>query len=339
MEEKREEKIFYLRVEDILPNRFQPRLAFDEKELNELSNSIIKYGVIQPIVVRKIADKYEIIAGERRYKAACLAGLQTIPAIINNTDDNTSAEIALLENLQRKNLTAIEEAQSYKKLIDKGFTQEDIASKLSISQSSIANKLRLLSLPNEVKDALLYGKISERHARSLLSLNNEDLQKSILNRIINEKLTVKQTEDEISSLLIRNNQKDRDYIPEEIQRFLRPQEKKEEIQKSEEIETLDFSNIPVADVVNILPTFDNKNIEEIKFEESISDYENINPYQLNAINEKVESDISNKVRDSKEIYEEIKNYADSLSKNNDSIKITPLDLMDKYQIIIQIDKY
>ena len=110
------DKIVNVSVEDILPNRFQPRLAFDEKELNDLSESIVKYGIIQPIVLRQIGDKYEIIAGERRYKASVLAGLKTIPAIINNTDDNTSAEIALLENLQRKNLTVIEEAQSFKKL-------------------------------------------------------------------------------------------------------------------------------------------------------------------------------------------------------------------------------
>ena len=186
MEEK--DKIVQVSVEDILPNRFQPRLAFDEKELTELSNSILKYGVIQPIVLRKIGNKYEIIAGERRYKATVMAGLKTIPAIINNTDDNTSAEIALLENLQRKNLTVIEEAQSYKKLIDKGFTQEDIANKLSVSQSSIANKLRLLNLPKKVQDALLFSKISERHARSLLSLNDEDKQLELLDRIIKERI-------------------------------------------------------------------------------------------------------------------------------------------------------
>ena len=145
--EDNKDKVLYIPVEDILPNRFQPRLAFNEKELNDLASSIIKYGVIQPIVVRKIGEKYEIIAGERRYKASCLAGLKRIPAIMNNTDDDTSAEIALLENLQRKNLTVIEEAQSYKKLMNRGFTQDDIAQKLGVSQSSVANRLRLLNLP------------------------------------------------------------------------------------------------------------------------------------------------------------------------------------------------
>lgn len=203
MEEKKE--VLYIPVDDILPNRFQPRLTFDEKELANLSNSIIKYGVIQPIVVRKMGDKFEIVAGERRYKASVLAGLKKIPALLIDSDDNNSAEIALLENLQRKNLTSIEEAQSFKKLLDKGFTQEDIASKLGVSQPSVANKIRLLNLPQEVQDALLYNRISERHARSLLTLNNRDLQVNLLNRIISEKLTVRQTEEEINLILNKEN--------------------------------------------------------------------------------------------------------------------------------------
>lgn len=212
--DKESKEIVYIRIEDIIPNRFQPRIAFDEKELNNLADSIMKYGIIQPLVVRPISDKYEIIAGERRYKASVIAGLKKVPVIIKTTDDNTSAEIALLENLQRKNLTPIEEAQSYKKLINRGFTQEDIASKLGVSQSSIANKLRLLNLPQEVQDALLYNQISERHARSLLVLDDQEKQKQMLNRIVNEKLTVKQTETEISNIL--NSKKEENLKKEEI---------------------------------------------------------------------------------------------------------------------------
>ena len=271
-ENKEKEKIYYIPIEDIIPNRFQPRLAFDERELNELANSIIKYGVIQPIVLRNIGDKYEIIAGERRYKASCLAGLKKVPAIINNTDDNTSAEIALLENLQRKNLSVIEEAQSYKKLMDRGFTQEEIASKLGISQSSIANKMRLLNLPKDVQNALLYNKISERHARSLLSLPDADMQRNLLNKIISEKLTVKQTEEEISAILNRN--KEQEPLPEDIQRFLKIEpktESKEALLGDKQVE--EYLDIKVPEVVKIEPE------AKATMTEYTDNTEIINPFQ------------------------------------------------------------
>ena len=191
-------------VEDIIPNRFQPRLAFDEKALKELSESIKIHGIIQPLVLRRLNDKFEIIAGERRYKAACMAGLTKVPAIIKEIDDNKSAEIAVVENLQRKNLTAIEEAQSYKKILDKGYlTQEELAARMGVSQPTIANKLRLLNLNQEVQDALLGNKISERHARSLLAITDQNIQVQMLRRIISERLTVRQTDEEISKLLGR----------------------------------------------------------------------------------------------------------------------------------------
>lgn len=271
-ENKEKEKIYYIPIEDIIPNRFQPRLAFDERELNELANSIIKYGVIQPIVLRNIGDKYEIIAGERRYKASCLAGLKKVPAIINNTDDNTSAEIALLENLQRKNLSVIEEAQSYKKLMDRGFTQEDIASKLGVSQSSIANKMRLLNLPKEVQNALLYNRISERHARSLLSLPDADMQKNLLNKIITEKLTVKQTEEEISAILNRN--KEQEELPDDIKRFLKIEpkvESKEQMLGNKQVE--EYLDIRVPEVVKIEPE------AKAAMTEYVDESEIINPFQ------------------------------------------------------------
>ena len=271
-ENKEKEKIYYIPIEDIIPNRFQPRLAFDERELNELANSIIKYGVIQPIVLRNIGDKYEIIAGERRYKASCLAGLKKVPAIINNTDDNTSAEIALLENLQRKNLSVIEEAQSYKKLMDRGFTQEDMASKLGVSQSSIANKMRLLNLPKEVQNALLYNRISERHARSLLSLPDADMQKNLLNKIITEKLTVKQTEEEISAILNKN--KEQEELPDDIKRFLKIEpkvESKEQMLGNKQVE--EYLDIKVPEVVKIEPEAKATMIEYV------DESEIINPFQ------------------------------------------------------------
>jgi len=204
MEEK--DKIINISLDEIIPNRFQPRVTFDEKELNQLANSISRYGVIQPIVVRNLGSKYEIIAGERRYKAARLAGLKKIPAIVNDADDEKSAEIALLENLQRKDLSPIEEAKAYRKLIDKGFTQEQLATKLSMSQSAIANKLRLLYLPNAIQEALLYNRISERHARSLLSIEDKNKQVELLHRIIINKLNVRETEAEVDKILGRTRE-------------------------------------------------------------------------------------------------------------------------------------
>lgn len=197
-----------LNMRDILPNRFQPRIYFDELKLNELAESIRKYGVIQPIVVRQIGNKYEIIAGERRYKASVLANRETIPAIITNLNDKEAEEIALLENIQRQNLTAIEEAVSYKRILSMGYiTQEDLAKKVGKSQSTIANKVRLLNLDDQVQDALLHGKISERHARSLLRLHNKDDQVKMLSRIVNERLTVKRTDEEINKMLTAAVQK------------------------------------------------------------------------------------------------------------------------------------
>lgn len=180
-------------IEDIIPNRFQPRINFDEKALNELAESIKQHGIIQPLVLRPLGDKFEIIAGERRYKAATIAGLATVPGIVTEMDDNTSAEVALIENVQRKDLSAIEEAKSYKSMLDRSnMTQEELAKKMGLSQSTIANKLRLLNLTEEVQNALSQEKISERHARSLLAITNKDEQIKWLNRIINERLTVRQ---------------------------------------------------------------------------------------------------------------------------------------------------
>ena len=350
------DKIINVPVEDILPNRFQPRLAFDEKELNELSDSIVKYGIIQPIVLRQMGDKYEIIAGERRYKASVLAGLKTIPAIINNTDDNTSAEIALLENLQRKDLTVIEEAQSFKKLIDRGFTQEEISNKLGVSQSSIANKIRLLNLPKEVQDALLYSKISERHARSLLSLNDSEKQIEVLNRIINEKLTVRQTEDEIAKLLNKNSVIDD--IPENIKRFIENNEISE-IKDNTPKFIIEDDNKAKGELNPFQVKFENniKRIEEEVHNQQDSYYDNIINNDLKNNNfdvvnlgnhmEEIKEDNNEhqEVHEEKEekkninllnMISEIRDYIYSI--NSPYVKKHEVDLPDKYQIIIEIDK-
>ncbi len=195
-------EVLRVKIEDIVPNRFQPREHFADDGIDELAASIKEHGIIQPLVLRKLGDKFEIIAGERRYKAATLAGLNEVPAILSDIDDNKSAEIALVENIQRRNLTAIEEARSYKTILDKGYlTQEGLAGKMGISQSAIANKLRLLSLCDEVQEALMTEKISERHARALLVVEDKMEQKKWLDRILNERLTVRQ----LDLLLKQNN--------------------------------------------------------------------------------------------------------------------------------------
>ena len=201
-----EKEVLILNIDDVLQNRFQPRIKFKEENINELAESIKEHGVIQPIVVRKISDKYEIIAGERRYKASILAGKTTIPAIVTDLDDKNSAEVALIENVQRQNLTPIEEAISYKKILDMGYiNQTDLAEKLGKTQSTIANKLRLLNLDEEVQEALLNEKISERHARSLLKLD-KNKQVEMLNRIISERMTVRKTDEEINKILNNNSE-------------------------------------------------------------------------------------------------------------------------------------
>jgi len=189
-------EIIDISVEDIIPNRFQPRLTFDTEALNELANSIREHGIIQPLVVRRVQDKFEIIAGERRYKAASLIGMKKVPCIIMDLNDNESAEVAVIENIQRKEMSPLEEAKSFKKLLDKGYlTQDELAKRMGKSQSSIANKLRLLNLDEVVQEAILNNKISERHARSLLKLDSKEEQRNILNEIIEKKLTVKQTDE------------------------------------------------------------------------------------------------------------------------------------------------
>ena len=193
-----ENEVVYLHLDDIIPNRFQPREVFDEHALKELAISIKEHGVIQPIIVRNIGSKYEIIAGERRYKASALAGLTKIPAIVRNLDDKESSKVALLENLQRKNLNPIEEARTYQKILELDqMTQEELAKTMGKSQSAVANKLRLLALTDEAQQALLKEQISERHARTLLNFDDPEEQKNMVKKVIESRMTVRELEQEI----------------------------------------------------------------------------------------------------------------------------------------------
>lgn len=237
-----ESQVQNINIDLIIPNRFQPRLSFDEKALNELAESIKQHGIIQPLIVRQLADKYEIIAGERRYKAATLAGLSTVPVIVTNLSDAKSDEVALVENIQRKNLSSIEEALSYKRKIDKdNLTQEQLAKLLGLSQSTVANRLRLLNLSNEVQDALLKEKISERHARSLLQISDKNKQTELLNRIITERLTVRQL-DEIIKKELSSPSTYAEEIPSNLEQPLSSEPEAEPIPEqtpSTQIESLD----------------------------------------------------------------------------------------------------
>jgi len=191
-----EMEIKYISVDEIKPNPNQPRKFFDLTSLNELTESIKLYGVCQPITVRLINGRsYELVAGERRLRAAKNAGLETIPAVVMTMTDNKSALIAMVENLQRQNLSFIEEAEGYFALInDYGLTQEELAKKVGKSQSAVANKLRILRLPPHILKTIYEKGLTERHARALLKIPDEVIQKSILDKVIEQELNVKNTE-------------------------------------------------------------------------------------------------------------------------------------------------
>lgn len=192
---KKEEKIKYVDINTIQPNRYQPRTVFNETDLEELAQSIKEHGVIQPLTVRKMGDGYELIIGERRLRASKMIGLEQVPVIVKEYDDEATAAIALVENLQRKDLDFMEEALGYAMLIQQfGMTQQDLAEKVGKSQSTIANKLRLLKLPEDIQKALIEHNLTERHARSLLKLETAEDQRIILEEIVSKELNVRDTD-------------------------------------------------------------------------------------------------------------------------------------------------
>ena len=333
-----EPQIVIVNIADIIPNRFQPRLTFDETALQELAASIKEHGIIQPLVLRRLGDKYEIIAGERRYKASQLAGLNQVPAIIAEMDDNKSAEVAIVENLQRKNLSAIEEAKSYKKLLDRGYlTQDELAKKMGISQSSIANKIRLLNLTDEVQNALAEEKISERHARSLLQVTETSQQIDLLNRVMTERLTVRQLEEEIKKIVEKKEEQlpppEPAFIPvkEEVQAT--PIQEDHELKElARQIEQLNNSiginanpyetfNIPTADELN-------KPIETVEPQ----------------INEPISSEVIEPVKPTVEkgnitsAVNAVRNATKQIEEADFKIETEEFDFEDLYQIIIKIEK-
>lgn len=185
-----------LKISQVEPNRDQPRKQFDQEALEELAGSIKQYGIIQPIIVSKKDDYYEIIAGERRWRAAKLAGLKEIPVVVKEYSEKEIAEISLIENIQRENLNPIEEARAYKSLIEEyELTQEELSERISKSRAQIANTMRLLKLHEEVQKMLTDGRLTAGHARALLGLEIEEEQRKVAEKIVQETLSVRQTED------------------------------------------------------------------------------------------------------------------------------------------------
>ncbi|KRQ85951.1 Nucleoid occlusion protein [Caloramator mitchellensis] len=202
-----ENEIINIPINLIKQNTYQPRKIFDDQSLLELSESIREYGVLQPISVRRNGEAfYELIAGERRLRASQLAGLSEIPAIVVDVNNKDSAVLALIENLQREDLNYLEEAEGYLRLIkEHGFTQEELASKIGKKQSTIANKLRILKLSDKVKEVLVSNNLTERHARALLKIEDENLQLAVLEEVIKENLNVKETEEMIERIIKNPN--------------------------------------------------------------------------------------------------------------------------------------
>ena len=196
------EEVLNIPIEKIVPNRYQPRTVFDDDKIEELARTIHTHGVIQPIIIRKMQDdKYEIIAGERRFRAMTKLKWTEVPAIIRNLSDKETASIALIENLQREELTAIEEAVAYQKLLKlHELTQEALAQRLGKGQSTVANKLRLLKLPQEVQEAIMKKELSERHARALMAIKEKEIQLELMNISIEKHWNVKQLEERVNEI-------------------------------------------------------------------------------------------------------------------------------------------
>ena len=195
MEPEASKSLFYCGIEEIHPSRFQPREHFEESKLRELADSIQEKGVLEPLIVRRAADGYELVAGERRWRAAQKAGLREVPVLIREMEDLEALEVSLIENLQRDDLNPLEEATAYKRLVEEfGISQEELGTRLGKDRTTITNTLRLLKLPPEVKDHLLRNRISSGHARAILSLETREKQQELCNAIIERGLSVREAE-------------------------------------------------------------------------------------------------------------------------------------------------
>ena len=311
----KEKEIIQVSLDDIIPNRFQPRLSFDEQGLNELAASIKQHGIIQPLVLRKIGDKYEIIAGERRYKASYIAGLSEVPAVIINLNDNESAEVAIVENIQRKDLSPIEEAKSYKKLLDRGYlTQDQLASRMGKAQATISNKLRLLNLDDEVQNALLNNKISERHARSLLRIEDKELQRELLNEILEKRLNVRDTERLISEKL-----------GEETQQFIPV--------SNLSTNTFDFPEIVSNSKNDELLDKTDELLNSISIDNNINDVDNNQPEMIEVMDEDNSNEKSMDI-----VIDKIDKIVEEIKSLGFDVKLEKYDFDELYQFVIKVQR-
>ena len=213
-EERHESRGMEIPLERLSANPFQPRAEFDAEKLEELAESIKLHGVLQPVVVRRFGDDYQIIAGERRWRAAQMAGLKAIPAVVRDLDDAGMIQVALIENLQREDLNPIEEAAAYRKLMDEfDMTQEQLSATLGKSRSAIANAVRLLNLPDEVQEHVAQGRLSGGHARCLLAVSGTDLQLRLADEVIEKGLSVRQTEELVKKLARNVSRETMESIP------------------------------------------------------------------------------------------------------------------------------
>ena len=213
------ESVLIMKISSVEPNRDQPRKHFSEEGIDELASSIKQYGIIQPLLVQKRDDYYEIIAGERRWRAAMKAGLKEVPVIVKDYSNREAVEISLIENIQREDLNPIEEALAYDRLIQEfEMTQEQVAGRVSKSRSAVTNSLRLLKLADDVRQMVIAGDISEGHARTILGLPNDEMQRLLAERIVKEKLSVRETEKLVKKLTSNTPKKTkaRDYQKEAI---------------------------------------------------------------------------------------------------------------------------
>ncbi|HGZ8453292.1 TPA: ParB/RepB/Spo0J family partition protein [Staphylococcus aureus] len=222
----KDEQIKQIDISDIKPNPYQPRKTFDENHLNDLADSIKQYGILQPIVLRKTVQGYYIVVGERRFKASKIAGLKYVSAIIKDLTDEDMMELAVIENLQREDLNAIEEAESYQRLMtDLKITQQEVAKRLSKSRPYIANMLRLLHLPKKIADMVKDGRLTSAHGRTLLAIKDEQQMLRLAKRVVKEKWSVRYLENHVNELKNVSSKSETDKVDITKPKFIKQQER------------------------------------------------------------------------------------------------------------------